>query len=147
MSGQIHSSAEHVTQWRVEDIQCWWEWGNPRDGLDFLYFGWSGTQSTITEATSDLLYQPWMLMSVEQTVEWLTRETDARGENLPQCRFVHHKSHMSWSGLELGPPRWDGLELHQLLRTSSKALYCVFLGYFFTGFKTLLICYRNVVCT
>jgi hypothetical protein len=34
-------------------------------------------------------------MMMEKFVEWLARETEVLGENLPQCRFVHHKSHMA----------------------------------------------------
>jgi hypothetical protein len=35
-----------------------------------------GAKSTITEATTDPLYQPRMMMSVEQSVEYLARETE-----------------------------------------------------------------------
>jgi hypothetical protein len=46
------------------------------------------------------------MMSVEQYVEWeLAGEAEVHGENLPLCDFVHHKLHMTWPGLELGPPR------------------------------------------
>jgi hypothetical protein len=49
-----------------------------------------------------------MMMIVEQSVEWeLAEKTELLVEILPQCHFVHHKSHMTWSKLEPGPPRWE----------------------------------------
>jgi hypothetical protein len=53
-----------------------------------------------------LLCQPRVIMMIEKLVEWLAGETDLLGENLPQCRFVHHKPHML-PGREPGPPRWE----------------------------------------
>jgi hypothetical protein len=35
-------------------------------------------------------------------VELLAGETEVLGENLPQCRFVYHKSHMTWRGANPG---------------------------------------------
>jgi hypothetical protein len=50
-----------------------------------------------------LLYLPGY--NYEDLVEWwLVGETEVLGENLPQCRFVHHKSpHMTWPGVNPGP--------------------------------------------
>jgi hypothetical protein len=45
-------------------------------------------------------------MMMEKLVERLAGETEVLGENLPQCRFVHHKPHML-PGREHGPPRWE----------------------------------------
>jgi hypothetical protein len=34
-------------------------------------------------------------------------ETELLGENLPRHHFVHHKFHLTISGIEPGPPRWE----------------------------------------
>jgi hypothetical protein len=47
-----------------------------------------------------------MIMIVEKSVERLAVETEVLGENLPQCRFVHHKPHML-PVREPGPPLWE----------------------------------------
>jgi hypothetical protein len=49
-----------------------------------------------------------MMVIVKQLEEYrLAGETEILGENLPQWHFVHHKSHMSWPGIEPGTPQWE----------------------------------------
>jgi hypothetical protein len=49
-----------------------------------------------------------MMMNVEQPVEWeLAGEAEVLGKKHPQSDFVHHKSYMTWPGLEPGPPRLE----------------------------------------
>jgi hypothetical protein len=65
-----------------------------------------------TAATTGLLYQPRMMVMVivEKLVEWrLVGETEVLGENLSQRHFVHHKSHMTRTGFEPGPPRCEAI--------------------------------------
>jgi hypothetical protein len=55
---------------------------------------------------NSLLCQPRVIMIMEKSVEWLVGDTEVLGENLPQCRFVHHEPHML-PVREPGPPRWE----------------------------------------
>jgi hypothetical protein len=59
-----------------------------------LFWWWSRPEFTISDVITGLLYQLRM-MDEELSVECLAGETEVLGENLPQCRFVHHKSHMT----------------------------------------------------
>jgi hypothetical protein len=45
-------------------------------------------------------------MMMVKLVERLAGETEVLGENLPQCRFAHHKPYML-PGREPGPPLWE----------------------------------------
>jgi hypothetical protein len=56
---------------------------------------WGGIKVHSTlRPLNGLLCQPRVIMMMEKSVEWLAGETEVLGENLPQCRFVHHKPHM-----------------------------------------------------
>jgi hypothetical protein len=43
-------------------------------------------------------------MSLEQSVVSLAGESEVLGENLPQSRFTHHKSHMMLPAIEPESP-------------------------------------------
>jgi hypothetical protein len=69
----------------------------------FVFLGLVEPNLLLPRPLNGLLYQPKMLISVEQSVEFVAGETEVLGENLSQCRFVHYKSHMTWPGFEPGP--------------------------------------------
>jgi hypothetical protein len=75
-------------------------------GLCFYFEEWGVESNWVHWALRPpigLLYLPRVIMRIDNSVEWwLAGETEVLGENLPQCHFVHHKSHMTWPGANPG---------------------------------------------
>jgi hypothetical protein len=67
--------------------------------LNYL-LGWSGTASTLTEATLfwGLLYQTWVMTNYDCGANGEMNEWQGKlkywEETLTQCRFVHHKYYL-----------------------------------------------------
>jgi hypothetical protein len=58
---------------------------------------------------------------MEKLVEWLAGETELLGENLPQCRVVHHKPHMLPGRKPVGSQRlttWATAQPFELLKSA-----------------------------
>jgi hypothetical protein len=73
-----------------------------------------------TAAINGLLCQPRVIM-MEKSVEWLAGETEVLGENLLQCRFVHHKLHML-PVREPEPPRCDASDYQGLFTVAGSTI-------------------------
>jgi hypothetical protein len=58
----------------------------------FFPLGWTATESTERPTVP----------AQGQSMERVTGKTEVLGQNLPQCRFVHHKSHTTYHGVEQG---------------------------------------------
>jgi hypothetical protein len=98
----------------VGTLASFLEWGETESNWyvgQFLGVGWDWVQ-LVRWPRFGLLYilapDDTMVMNMEQLMEWeLAGETEVLVENLPQCHFDRHESHMTWPGIELGPPRWE----------------------------------------
>jgi hypothetical protein len=92
-------SSSEITELCLISASCWF--------LPWLFFLISIVGGGVqlgplgNAATNGLLCQPRVIMMMEKLVELLAGETEVLGENLLQCRFVHH---LPW--LTLGPWRW-----------------------------------------
>jgi hypothetical protein len=69
---------------------------------------------------------------------WLAGETKVLGENLPQCHFVHHKSHMNWPDAK--PDRRVGNPATN--RLSYDTAYVVYLFLYENTFDTITFHFR-----
>jgi hypothetical protein len=90
----------------VPSSQTFGSYVNKKSLKFFFNLHGCGCGIKVHSTLNGLLCQPRVIMKMEKSVEWLAGETEVHGENLPQCRFVHHKPRML-PVRELGPPRWE----------------------------------------
>jgi hypothetical protein len=115
VAGQrLNSNIQFCCNLYESDDACWKHIGGKSHNVVLAYFLLSLSLEVRLESTwycgHCLAYctSPRWQMIVEQSVECeLAGETEVLGENLPEFHFVHHKSHMTWTGLELGQPQWE----------------------------------------
>jgi hypothetical protein len=82
----------------------------------FLGVGWDWVH-LVRRPLTGLLYQPRMIDDECGAVGGMRtgRGNRSTRRNLPQCHFVHHKHHMTWTGLEPGKQRWEAYLLGRRL--------------------------------
>jgi hypothetical protein len=67
----------------------------------------TGSTRHVDHFNLGLLYLPRVIVRMENLVESMAGVTEVLGENLPLRHFVYHKSHLTRSGIESGPPWWE----------------------------------------
>jgi hypothetical protein len=90
-----------------------------------------------------------------ESVECFAKETEVPGKTYPQCRFVHHKSHITWPRLEPGPPAsltgcllsWqtDMAQFSPVPLALLNLANCVFLTKFENNDENACPCFRKYV--
>jgi hypothetical protein len=100
--------ATHTVQWiskqkYIKVIIISYRVTNSDYNFNNRFLGWGQIVST-WYVRNYLVYCTSPMMILKQSVEWLAGETKELGENLLQCHFDCHKSHITWPWIEPGPP-------------------------------------------